>query len=196
MPRLHTGLPVQHYDFRPCPDAYFPGPSIYPYSWPVVASHAELRQKWLLLIQPRDRLVVGWQHLLEYRFFTLQGISHFGPLSRPLRFLELPVSESATILAKWASLSGIVIMKRSISAISQLKMPSVHFVLNGAIGFSVIPHGVPGRVRFIIVSMKRQRRMNWSHGYFKQMLKALPYAETVEELEALLPWNFKNRNLI
>jgi len=34
------------------------------------------------------------------------------------------------------------------------------------------------------------------YGYFKQMLKALPYAETVEELEALLPWNFKNRDLV
>ncbi len=30
--------------------------------------------------------------------------------------------------------------------------------------------------------------------YFKAILKQLPYAETVEELEALLPWNIKNIN--
>ncbi len=31
------------------------------------------------------------------------------------------------------------------------------------------------------------------YAYFKQMLKELPYADTVEKLEALLPWNFKKR---
>ena len=29
------------------------------------------------------------------------------------------------------------------------------------------------------------------YDYFRRMLKKLPYAETVEDLEALLPWNFK-----
>lgn len=31
------------------------------------------------------------------------------------------------------------------------------------------------------------------YGYLKQVLTALPYAETVEELEALLPWNIKKK---
>lgn len=31
--------------------------------------------------------------------------------------------------------------------------------------------------------------------YFKEMLKELPYAETVEDLEKLLPWNFYSRNV-
>jgi len=30
--------------------------------------------------------------------------------------------------------------------------------------------------------------------YFTQVLKALPYADTVEKIEALLPWNIKNSN--
>ena len=29
------------------------------------------------------------------------------------------------------------------------------------------------------------------YGYLTQILKALPYADTVEKIEALLPWNFK-----
>jgi hypothetical protein len=29
------------------------------------------------------------------------------------------------------------------------------------------------------------------YDYLKQVLTALPYAESVEEIEALLPWNFK-----
>ena len=30
------------------------------------------------------------------------------------------------------------------------------------------------------------------YSYLTQVLKALPYADTVEKLEALLPWNIKN----
>jgi len=30
--------------------------------------------------------------------------------------------------------------------------------------------------------------------YLSQVLKALPYADTVEIIEALLPWNIKNPN--
>lgn len=32
------------------------------------------------------------------------------------------------------------------------------------------------------------------YGYLTQVLKALPYADTVEKIEALLPWNIKNSN--
>ena len=32
------------------------------------------------------------------------------------------------------------------------------------------------------------------YAYLTQVLKALPYADTVEKIEALLPWNFKNPN--
>jgi len=30
--------------------------------------------------------------------------------------------------------------------------------------------------------------------YLNSIFKALPYAETVEDIEALLPWNFKKEN--
>ena len=30
--------------------------------------------------------------------------------------------------------------------------------------------------------------------YLNTIFKALPYAETVEDIEALLPWNFKTKN--
>ena len=33
------------------------------------------------------------------------------------------------------------------------------------------------------------------YAYLTQVLKALPYADTVEKIEALLPWNFKIQNL-
>ena len=33
------------------------------------------------------------------------------------------------------------------------------------------------------------------YGYFKDMLKELPYAETMEDLEKLLPWNFKCKDV-
>ncbi|WP_185234993.1 IS66 family transposase [Teredinibacter franksiae] len=33
------------------------------------------------------------------------------------------------------------------------------------------------------------------YGYFKDMLKKLPYAETMEDLEKLLPWNFKCKDV-
>ena len=33
------------------------------------------------------------------------------------------------------------------------------------------------------------------YAYLTQILKVLPYADTVEKIEALLPWNFKNQVL-
>jgi hypothetical protein len=34
--------------------------------------------------------------------------------------------------------------------------------------------------------------MDWNpYAYFKQVLTALPYAESAEDIEALLPWNVK-----
>ena len=33
------------------------------------------------------------------------------------------------------------------------------------------------------------------YGNFKDMLKGFPYAETVEDLEKLLPWNFKCKDV-
>jgi hypothetical protein len=30
------------------------------------------------------------------------------------------------------------------------------------------------------------------YGYLNRILKALPYADTVEKVEMLLPWNFKS----
>jgi hypothetical protein len=32
--------------------------------------------------------------------------------------------------------------------------------------------------------------------YIKQVLTALPYAESVEDIEALLPWNIKKNNAV
>jgi hypothetical protein len=32
------------------------------------------------------------------------------------------------------------------------------------------------------------------YAYLNHVLRALPYADTVEKIEALLPWNFKNPN--
>jgi hypothetical protein len=31
------------------------------------------------------------------------------------------------------------------------------------------------------------------YAYLNAVFKALPYAETVEDIEALLPWNFKSK---
>ena len=33
------------------------------------------------------------------------------------------------------------------------------------------------------------------YDYFKDMLKKFPYAETMEDLEKLLPWNFKCKDV-
>ena len=60
--------------------------------------------------------------------------------------------------------------------------------------FSDIPKGAQASaIHYSLIETAKANGLE-PYVYFTQVLKALPYADTVEKIEALLPWNIKNSN--